>query len=81
MLIRSVIFYPMLWLRGVFLTVAKIIGIIFTVGFLETIIFPRGFILTLLMGLLAFSVFMLRQKYDSILLNLNPTGHELRLWQ
>jgi hypothetical protein len=41
----------------------------------------HAWITGLLLGLLGFGAFMLRQKYDSILLNLNPTGHELCLWQ
>jgi hypothetical protein len=81
MLVRSMIFYPMLWLRGVFLPIAQIIGGFFALSSLVMALLAHAFIVALLMGLSAFGTFMLRQKYDSILLDINPTGHELHLWQ
>ena len=81
MLIRSAIFYPMLWLRGIFLPIAKIIGAICTLCFLCMALVLHALVPAVVMGLLGFGTFMLRQRYDAMLLNLNPTGHELQLWQ
>jgi hypothetical protein len=69
------------WLRAIFLSVTKIIGAFFALGFLVMALVAHALVPTLLMGMLAFGVFILRQKYDLILLKLNPTGHELYLWQ
>jgi hypothetical protein len=87
--VRSIIFYPMLWVRPLFLYFSKLIGWGFTASSLMVAIVTittRHFssyalIETLLLGFLGFGTFMLRQKYDSILLNINPTDHELHLWQ
>jgi hypothetical protein len=82
----QLIFYPMLWLRPLFLIVGKILGFLFTLaslGYLFINLFAGGeyqrWDFVVLFGALGFGCFLLRQFYDRILLRLNPTGHDLIL--
>ena len=84
-ILKAIIFYPMLWLRGIFLLVGRLIGGLFFLGF---IIFMCAKLLGVeyvswwdvgLFGLFSFVIFLLLQFYDQILLWLNPTDNILIL--
>lgn len=78
-ILRSIVFYPMLWLRGLMLLVGKVLGGLFlivgVVGFVAK--FPMG--LSILMIVLSIVTFVISFTYDLILLKLNPTGQTLVL--
>lgn len=93
--VASIIFYPMLWARGLALVFLKVVGGLLSLAFLVMLLLKMfansstssggmsdvpwyGVAAAALPGLCCF---MLRQWYDSILLRLNPTGHELYLYQ
>ncbi len=90
-ILAQLIFYPMLWLRPLFLGVGKVVGFLFTLGFLLMLLLNLFVLSTsgqhlpwvsvLSLGALGFACFLLRQFYDKILLRLNPTGHDLILFQ
>ena len=81
-ILKSIIFYPMLFFRRLFMIIAKFFGIIFFLAFLLSFavdwIHWEAKIITISVS---FSFFLLRQFYDSILLKLNPTKSQLTLYQ
>jgi hypothetical protein len=71
--IRYVIFYLMLWFRGIFMIISRPLAGLFMLG---------GIIFLLFMGLdkpsiscfiVSFCIFILMQVYDTVLLKINPT--------
>jgi hypothetical protein len=81
MWLRSLIFYPMLWLRGISGLILMILGGLFLLGGIFTLIGIGLRFQTIMFFGFSFACFMIRQTYDQILLKLNPTGHELTLFQ
>lgn len=81
-IVKSVIFYSMMWLRGISSMLLGIIGglsLLSGIGwfFVKGILFEGTWIC--LVG--SFICFMLREYYDHLLLKLNPTGHDLILYK
>ncbi len=79
--VKVIIFYPMLWLRGLFLLASNILGGFFFIGGLISWIAGTDKWMILVGFGLSFTFFILRHFYDQILLKLNPTGQELYLFQ
>lgn len=86
-IIKSIIFYPMLWLRKIIKVVLKLLS---GLSFLSAIAyFVTGFILKIsvetmckkavIMLILSFITFIISVLYDLILLKLNPTDTTLIL--
>lgn len=82
-LLKSIIFYPMLWLRGVLLGICKIISGVFLLGFIVSLFYGKSAPLSMkiILGVLSFIFFILSFWYDTLLLKLNPTDIELTLFQ
>lgn len=85
--LKAIIFYPLLWLRGIFMLIGKIIGGLILLSF---IICVAGKLLGMLpdeaswwdvgfIGLVSFVIFLLLEFYDQILLKHNPTDTALIL--
>ncbi|RNA65314.1 hypothetical protein CR163_008835 [Prosthecochloris sp. ZM_2] len=83
--LKSILFYPMMWLRGVFLLVGKILQGFFLLGLILVLFIAQGqeyfWTLVLMFAGGSFSFFLLTHFYDQILLRLNPTGKDLILVQ
>lgn len=81
-IIKSIIFYPMLWMRGVFITFGKIVSSIMLLGFIASL-FIKEWPLSITLTYLGFGlgVFILMQYYDRIFLKLNPNDSTLILEQ
>ena len=85
--IATVLYYVMLWCRPVFLLFSRLIQFFLTGAFLITLVAnlladgPISWWIIAAWGGLAFGVFMLRERYDQILLRLNPTGHDVILFK
>jgi hypothetical protein len=84
-ILKSIIFYPMMWLRGIFLLVGKVLQGFFLLGALLILFAGRGqdyfWPMLLMCSGFSFFFFLLTQFYDQILLKLNPTGNDLFLIQ
>lgn len=84
-ILKSIIFYPMMWLRGIFLLVGKVLQGLFLLGAIFILFAGQGhdYFWTLFLTFSGFSFFffLLTQFYDQILLKLNPTGNDLFLIQ
>ena len=84
-LLKSIIFYPMMWLRVPFLMLGKFLAGIFLLGGILFLFIgsgvegATGLIVTCFV--LSFVFFLLNIFYDQILLKLNPTGNDLFLKQ
>lgn len=83
--LKSVIFYPMMWLRVPFLMVGKFLAGILLIGGLVFLLLGGGAegansIIIFSFGM-SFLFFLLTIFYDQILLKLNPTGNDLFLKQ
>ena len=77
--LRSLIFYPLLFLREPFLFLCKFfIGITF-IAFIFMLIFDAPRNMTIFLGCSSFILFLLSFFYDLLLLKLNPTNIELTL--
>lgn len=79
--LRIIIFYPMMWLRGLFLWASNVIGGLFFIGGLIFLLGGFDKWIALMYFGLSFGIFVLKLTYDQILLRLNPTGHDLVLFQ
>lgn len=77
--IISLIFYPMLWLRGLFQRIGNFLSGFFLLGLILGLFLhaPIGFLIGC--GVFSFGFFLLTHFYDQILLKLNPTGNVLIL--
>lgn len=83
-ILTGIIFYPMLWLRGIFFAISTLLsGFLLLMAVFWFVVNPEHeFSKPVLMPLgLAFLLFMFRWVYDEILLKLNPTDHVLYLEQ
>lgn len=81
-ILKSIIFYPMLWLRGLFKLGFKIISVIFLLGGIIFLIIgseEMGMENIILAFVGSFVFFIIGMLYDQILLKLNPTGNDLTL--
>ncbi|PCE67546.1 hypothetical protein B6G00_04150 [Salinivibrio sp. YCSC6] len=79
-LLRNIIFYPMLWLRGIFVGLGRLISGLCLIVAVISLFFERlETAMTIWMVVASFGFFMFNMIYDSILLKLNPTGHILIL--
>ena len=81
--LKAIIFYPMLFVRGLFINVSNFIGVILMLFFFVTLIFDvLPWTARLSAFGLAFVLFLLRHFYDVILLKLNPSSNiDLSLYQ
>ncbi|HYF62189.1 MAG TPA: hypothetical protein VD886_05200 [Herpetosiphonaceae bacterium] len=86
--IAAVLYYVMLWCRPVFMIFSRLIQFFFTAWFLLILVTnllvddsPTSWWTIAFSGGLAFGVFMLRERYDQILLRLNPTDNDLILFK
>lgn len=85
-ILASMLFYPMLWLRGIVVIVGHVIS---SAGMLIAVILVAMSCLTRhrwwleagLFALASFIAFLLLQVYDALLFRLNPTGRTLILYQ
>ncbi len=85
-IIRFLLFYPLLWMRGLFLAIGKILSFICVtssalMGILKmTDQFSNiEWSQIIPLALVGFALFMLMEFYDMLLLKLNPTGATLTL--
>jgi len=81
-ILKSIIFYPMLWLRGLFKLGFKIISVLsLIVGVILLLMgseeIGRNPMIFSFIG--SFVFFIIGMLYDQILLKLNPTGNDLTL--
>ena len=84
--LKSIVFYPLLWLRKLFVAVGNFLAALFLIlilflifagdptkeNHMRSILFSGG---------MSFFFFMLTHFYDRLLLVLNPTGRHLDLEQ
>ena len=82
---KAVIFYPMLWLRGIINLIGRFVAGLFLLGFIFVccakllgVEYVRWWDVGLI-GLMSFVIFLLLEFYDQILLRLNPTDNILIL--
>jgi hypothetical protein len=85
-LIATLVFYPMLWLRGFVLFLGRLVSGFASIAALVMLLVSaftrhRFWLLAGMFGLCGFLTFLLLQLYDSILFRLNPTGRTLILYQ
>jgi len=86
-ILKGIIFYPMLYLRGLLVSASKILSRFFLLGsFIFLVVFLCGggnitIKAAMFFGFFGFIIFMLGHFYDRILLKINPTGNELTLLQ
>lgn len=81
-ILKALIFYPMMFVRGLFMSISNFIGVILMLFFFVTCIFDLLPWTARLLALgLAFVLFLLRYFYDIILLKLNPNNVDLSLYQ
>lgn len=79
------VFYLMLWIRPIFISIGKLIAgflmLVFIMGIIQLFLLPNniGWTRTIGIGVTSFIVFMLTEYYDNILLRLNPTANSLFL--
>lgn len=83
--IKSILFYPLMWLRKPFLICGKLLGALFFIGGIIVFLGREGqdgaTSAYLQMFGLSFFFFILNIFYDQILLKLNPTDTVLILNQ
>ena len=85
--IAALLYYVMLWCRRPFMLFSRLIQIFFTGAFLLMLMFnlladnANPWWMVIVWGGLAFGVFMLRERYDQILLRLNPTDNGVILFK
>ena len=77
--LKSVVFYPMLWLRGIFRLVGKGLSGLFLLGLILGLFIHLSVGILILFGVFSLGFFLLTFFYDQILLKLNPTGNTLIL--
>lgn len=77
--IRNFLFYTLLFLRGPFQYLSKLIAGFFLLGFIGTLLFGAPLAVILLALFIGIGVIFLSVNYDRIILWLNPTGMELTL--
>ncbi len=84
-LLKSLLFYPLLWLRGLVLLAGKVMSGFFMLGFLLVGGFKLAgelevswWVVTFY-GVAGVVVFTLGELYDQLLLRLNPTDYDLIL--
>lgn len=87
-IIKTLFFYPLLWLRGIFLSIGKIVSVICLLSSVLMVILKMieqfstiEWIQIVPTAAIGFGIFMLMEFYDQILLKLNPTGAELTLYK
>lgn len=74
-ILKSILFFPLLWLRGLFIRIGRIIAGLFLFGAIGG--FFMGDLpvtLPIVCGVMSFALFMLCEFYDWLLLKLNPTN-------
>jgi hypothetical protein len=86
--LKALLFYPMFWLRGLILAIGRILsGLLLFVSIVIVIIKinsdtnDMSWMTALMPAIMGFSIFMLMEFYDQILLKLNPTNNELILYK
>ncbi|NVK55879.1 MAG: hypothetical protein HWE26_09700 [Alteromonadaceae bacterium] len=87
-IIKAVFFYPLLWLRGIFLGIGKISSVICLVSSVLMIILKMTeqfstieWVQIIPTAVIGFGTFILMEFYDQIILKLNPSGAELTLYK
>ena len=83
-ILKATIFYPLMMVRRLVLSVGKVASWIFVLGGVLEWFLDKGstrWSMSLAFVLLGVGLFVLCQLYDQLLLKLNPTGHELVLYQ
>lgn len=79
-ILKSIVFYPLLWLRGIFKGISKFISGAFLLLFIISLFIKQmGLTVKIIFAFFSFIFFMLAFFYDQILLKLNPTGNVLIL--
>jgi hypothetical protein len=81
-ILRGLVFYPLLWLRGLVVVLSRVVSVL---GMFAAVAVGTGSLLShqnlwLLAGICAagsFLAFLLLLLYDTVLLRLNPTGKTL----
>jgi hypothetical protein len=84
--LAAVVFYPMLWLRGLVLAVGRLVSGLaiiaaIVIGLVSLFTRYRLWLPAGLSALAGFIIFLLLQLYDAILFRLNPSGRALILYQ
>ncbi len=72
-ILKTVLFYPMLWLRGIFVRIGRLIAgilLLATIGLFFSPDIPWD--KHVVIGALSFGTFLLCEFYDRILLKLSP---------
>lgn len=79
--VKGLVFYPMLWLRGILIwLLLALSGLFLLGGIFMWIVTGLEFGTGLMLGL-SFVLFLFRQAYDHILIKINPTDNFLYLSQ
>lgn len=82
--LRALLFYPLLGLRGLFILLARVVSVLammaaVTMGVAAIYSHQNFWLIAAVCAIGSFLVFLLQQLYDSLLFRLNPTGRTLFL--
>ncbi len=79
-ILQSLLFYPLLWLRGLFIRVGRILAGLLLLGTVLSLFFGGVPVkATIAWAVMSFALFMLCHFYDVVLIKLNPTDNILLL--
>ena len=87
-IIKALLFYPLLWLRGIVLRIGRLLSGLCLLGVASMLILKSidkapnlEWTQILMSAVMAFAIFMLLEFYDQLLLKLNPTSNKLTLYK
>lgn len=81
-LLKAALFYVLFYLRGLFMLAGRLLGgLLLLLCIVSLFIKSYPWYASVVLGVLGFATFLLRQFYDQLLLKLNPTGNDLTLYQ
>lgn len=87
-ILKSLLFYPMLWLRVLLLGIGTILSgfllfatLLMVIAKLIFDINNMSWLRALMPAIMGFSIFMLMEFYDQILLKLTPNNYNLTLYK
>jgi len=80
-IIKSLAFYPLLWLRGLFLLISNFLTGMLLLGAIVCWVIGGEKVVVFMLLAHSFAIFLLAHFYDRLLLWLNPTGCDLTLYQ
>ncbi|CAK3333889.1 conserved hypothetical protein [Vibrio crassostreae] len=79
-ILKGVVFYPLLWLRGLLIRIGRLIaGLLLFSALLSALMGELPTQISITFAVMSFALFMLCHFYDWILIKLNPTDNILIL--